>query len=126
MAGEPLEAAIRDTVAARLDQLVDELGRAGPAVQASQAFLAGLQQTVTTISTSTDAHEREAAAHQLAGSAETLGAVHLGAVAREVMRLARESPATPPSDELHDRLRATAAATTDVMSIELERIGGAS
>lgn len=124
MRDEELQSSIRATVASRLDRLVEEIGRSEPAALATTAFLDRLDEAVVAIATASDPAALDGAAHQLAGSAETLGALQLGAVAREVMRLVRASPTAQLPDELRDRLREVAAATRDVMVDELVRIRG--
>lgn len=122
MADEQLVIAATATVRARLDQLVSELGRPEPATMASEAFLGRLDTAIRDILVAGDATARDDAAHQLAGSAETLGALSLGAAAREVMRLAREEPSAPLPDDLADRLRAEAAAAEVALRAEVARL----
>lgn len=114
-----LVVAARSTVNARLAQLVSEFGRAEPALLASKAFLDRLDTAVQDVLSAEDATGLDAAAHQLAGSAETLGAMGLGAAAREVMRHARECPDMPLPAPLGDGLRAEADAARTALELEL-------
>lgn len=122
MADPDLVTAARSTVSTRLAQLVEELGRAEPAVLASRAFLGRLDTAVQDVLTAGDATRLDNAAHQLAGSAETLGATALGAAAREVMRHARESPDSPLPASLGDKLRTEAEASRIALELELETL----
>lgn len=118
---DDLRQATVTAVRGRLDQLVEELGRAEPALMAVEALLGRLDEAVAAVCDAEDATARDGAAHQLAGSAETLGAMPLGAAAREVMRLAREEPDQPLPDEIEEQLRAAATVTADVLRDEVAR-----
>lgn len=122
MADPDLVTAARSTVGARLAQLISELGRPEPAVLASQAFLGRLDAAVAAVLTADDTTALDGAAHQLAGSAETLGATGLGAAARAVMRHARETPDAPLPAALGDALRAEAGAARTALEQELDAI----
>lgn len=99
--------AIRQVVEDRLDELTAQLD-ADTVRRAALAFIDGLDELTVRIVAGDNDQDRAAAAHTLAGSAETLGAVHLGAVCRRVM----EAPGDP---SLRGTLQADADLTQQVL-----------
>lgn len=112
-------------VAARIDRLVEEIGRPEPVFRAITAFLDRLDDMLLRSTQPGDRTERERAAHTLAGSAETLGAVALGAAARAVMDAAVDESDEAPPASLRERLLVEAGAARQVLRDEVERRGWA-
>jgi HPt (histidine-containing phosphotransfer) domain-containing protein len=100
-------AAIQRDVVRRLQDLAAQLDP-DTVRRAVQAFLDGLDQLVSQIVDADDEHARLAAAHTLAGSAETLGAMQLGADCRRMM-------ADPADPSVRPALRTDAALTRRVL-----------
>lgn len=118
----PTVAAVRLTVAGRIDRLVSEIGTSVPVAKAMQAFVERLGPMCNAVDAATEPEQLVSAAHTLAGSAETLGAVALGAVARQIMDEAAEGDAQP-SESLRSRLSDEVDAAEGAVRAELQRRG---
>lgn len=110
-------------VAARIDRLVLEIGRTEPVARAIAAFLGRLDDMLLRSTENDDGTERHRAAHTLAGSAETLGAIALGTAARAIMVESVVGSSSALSQEQRERLLAEADTARQVLHAEMERRG---